>query len=301
MHTAVKEMIKYENQNLVLAAQDIYKTEMQRLFGDTLPETEVMAQFHVQSTDKAIEYLRNVIIYDDVDLFTGTATEAFEQVLDSLIKSVTKDSENVCWGRLQYLDGQRIQKKINFKTYKDISGYDEYINDIEWVIKQYKKTPGLGPKKSQILQSYLDGKEEEENMIFHMVQEAQAATSVQDPKPHIEATRRSFLRRVSKEVDRKSECEFMTTIREDQSKKRKELRESLLIISNKKNKEYERQVHEGFESAADTEQENRRFVKTFLSNGRAEPEGEPDNSTDDKEKNPENDPPKPKPSPCKIL
>ena len=47
---------------------------------------------------------------------------------------------------MQYLDRQRIQKKIDLKTYENISGYDEYIKDVEWVIKQYKNTPGLGPK-----------------------------------------------------------------------------------------------------------------------------------------------------------
>ena len=66
-------MIEYENQNLVIAAQGVYKSEMQRLVGGALPETEAMTQFHVHSTDKAIEYLRKVIIYDDVELFTGTA------------------------------------------------------------------------------------------------------------------------------------------------------------------------------------------------------------------------------------
>ena len=74
-------MIEYENQNLVLAAQDVYKTEMQRLVRDALPESETMAQFHVQSTDKAIEYLRKVIIYDDVELFTGTATVFVKYIL----------------------------------------------------------------------------------------------------------------------------------------------------------------------------------------------------------------------------
>ena len=73
VHMAVKEMIEYENQNLVLAAQNVYKVEMQHLIGSALPDTETMTQFHLQSTDKAIEYLRKVIIYDDVELFTGTA------------------------------------------------------------------------------------------------------------------------------------------------------------------------------------------------------------------------------------
>ena len=73
MLTAVKEMIEYENQHLVLAAQNVYKAEMQRRIGKKLPDREAMARFHNKSTDKAIEYLRKVIIYDDVDLFTGSA------------------------------------------------------------------------------------------------------------------------------------------------------------------------------------------------------------------------------------
>ena len=40
----------------------------------------------------------------------------------------------------------RIQKKIGLNAYQNVSGYDEYLNDIEWIIKQYKKTSGLGPK-----------------------------------------------------------------------------------------------------------------------------------------------------------
>ena len=73
VHMAVKEMIEYENQNLVVAAEAVYKEEMHRLIGDALPETEIMTKFHLQSTEKAIEYMREVIIYDDVDLFTDTA------------------------------------------------------------------------------------------------------------------------------------------------------------------------------------------------------------------------------------
>ena len=71
---------------------------------------------------------------------------AFDQVLERLIKSVTKDSGNICWGRLQHLDAQRIQKKIMHIAYQHVSGYDEYIKDVEWVIEQYNRTFGLGPQ-----------------------------------------------------------------------------------------------------------------------------------------------------------
>ena len=40
-------------------------------------------------------------------------------------------------------------------------------------MKEWINVVVLSFKKSQVLQSYLGGKEEEENMIFHMVKEAQ--------------------------------------------------------------------------------------------------------------------------------
>ena len=74
MHTAVKAMVKYENQNLVQTAQEVYKKEMQSLMpGNNLPTSESMAKFHLQSTDKAVEYMKGAILYDDVELFMDTA------------------------------------------------------------------------------------------------------------------------------------------------------------------------------------------------------------------------------------
>ena len=74
MHTAVKAMVKYENQNLVQTAQEVYKKEMQSLMpGINLPTAESMAKFHLQSTDKAVDYMKGAILYDDVELFMDTA------------------------------------------------------------------------------------------------------------------------------------------------------------------------------------------------------------------------------------
>ena len=62
------------------------------------------------------------------------------------MQSITKDSEKICWGRLNYLNMQTIQKNVNNKAYEHTTGYDKYMNDLELVIKQYKETMGLGPK-----------------------------------------------------------------------------------------------------------------------------------------------------------
>lgn len=71
---------------------------------------------------------------------------SFNQLLDKLIRSITKDSEKLCWGRLSFLDKQRVQRKISLKAYQHVSGYDEYMADVEWVVDEYKKAIGLGPK-----------------------------------------------------------------------------------------------------------------------------------------------------------
>ena len=66
-------MIEFENQNTVHDAENVYKKEMQKLIGENMPSSETMANLHEQCMEKAIEYLRCNIIYDDFHLFLDTA------------------------------------------------------------------------------------------------------------------------------------------------------------------------------------------------------------------------------------
>ena len=77
LHEAEKEMVAYENQNIVRNAQDVYRKEMQQLIGESMPSVDIMDQFHVRCMETAIEYLRRNIIYDDVQLFLDTAKVCF--------------------------------------------------------------------------------------------------------------------------------------------------------------------------------------------------------------------------------
>ena len=73
LHEAAKEMIDFENQNTLHEAENVYKKEMQKLIRENMPNSEAMAKHHKQCMEKAIEYLRCNIIYDDVELFLDTA------------------------------------------------------------------------------------------------------------------------------------------------------------------------------------------------------------------------------------
>lgn len=73
IYTAVKDMVEYENQNIIEQAQNVYKKAMHDIIGKGLPNDETMSNFHLQCTEKAIDYLKREIIYDDVELFMDTA------------------------------------------------------------------------------------------------------------------------------------------------------------------------------------------------------------------------------------
>lgn len=70
---ATKEMIEYENQNVLHHAVDIYKGKMHGLIGSNMPGSKTIVNLHEKSTQKAIDYLRENIVYDDVQLILDTA------------------------------------------------------------------------------------------------------------------------------------------------------------------------------------------------------------------------------------
>ena len=113
---------------------------------------------------------------------------------------------------------------------------------------------------------------------------------MQQAKPSGDVIGKSFLRQLSKEVDIESSSSFKNAIKEDLSKQRNALNENLKNIGNEKNKEYERQVKEGFENAPVTEQENKRFVDIFLTTEESEPDTAT-GTTNDEGKQPVYDPP----------
>lgn len=55
----------------------------------------------------------------------------------------------VCEDTLVMFNNVRIEKKMKAGMYAHVAGYDEYIKDIDWTVKMYRQTPGLGPKVSK--------------------------------------------------------------------------------------------------------------------------------------------------------
>ena len=83
LHDAAKEMIDFENQNSLHAAENLYKKEMQKMIGANMPSSEMMMKLHDQCMKKAIEYLRRMIIYHDIQLFLDTAKVCINSFIPS--------------------------------------------------------------------------------------------------------------------------------------------------------------------------------------------------------------------------
>lgn len=75
-----------------------------------------------------------------------TFQDSFLEALSKLKMTIAKESENICWEILKCLEAARIGKKITDKAYRKVTGYDEYIADLDWIIQEYKKFMELGPK-----------------------------------------------------------------------------------------------------------------------------------------------------------
>ena len=87
--------------------------------------------------------------------------------------------------------------------------------------------------------------------------------SRENPKLTTENNEESSLPHLSEAVGQGTDFEYVQNVKEDQTRQRKQMQENLQAIGNEKNKEYERQVREGFASASITKQENERFVEVF--------------------------------------
>jgi hypothetical protein len=55
---------------------------------------------------------------------------------------VKKDVEAKCWQILGRLDTLKIQMKIKNRKYCTPTGYDEYMKDLDTLIKQYNRDAG---------------------------------------------------------------------------------------------------------------------------------------------------------------
>ncbi|XP_060581777.1 uncharacterized protein LOC132738312 [Ruditapes philippinarum] len=92
----------------------------------------------------------------------------------------------MCQHRLEILN-LKVMRKVKNRVYCHPAGYDEYMTDLNWIIKQYNKdAPCLGTKARESLQEYLDGKESEEEQVYQMVLEAQEEGTKEKPKPRIQ-------------------------------------------------------------------------------------------------------------------
>lgn len=104
IHEAAKEMIESENQNVLLNAVEVYKKEMQRLIGSTMPDPNIIVNFHEKCMKTATDFLRGNIVYDDIELFLDTA-----KVCD-LFSTIILDSSGCIFTRICILKTKTYSK-----------------------------------------------------------------------------------------------------------------------------------------------------------------------------------------------
>lgn len=177
LQRAMKTMTDVENKHAIEKATNVYDSEMKkRIAAYNTPSDTGLVNFHNDSMKEALDVMKKELVFDDEHLYEEEALVMFKNNLQKFKSAADKNSKAICYRRLTQLN-LKIERKKNNGTYCHPAGYDEYLKDIEWVIKQYNRdAPYLGTKARTTLQEFLDGKEEEEEKVYQMVVEAQKGT-----------------------------------------------------------------------------------------------------------------------------
>ncbi|XP_053393675.1 guanylate-binding protein 2-like [Mercenaria mercenaria] len=186
---AMATMADVENACAVEKATEVYNTEMKkRIAAHNTPTDTGLVNFHRDSMKAAIEVLKTGLVFDDEQVYEEQSLVKFKELLRKFKSAADKNSRAICLNRLEILNLEMV-KKMNNRVYCHPAGYDEYIKDINRLIKQYNNdAPYLGTKARAALQEFLDSKESEEEKVYQMVLHAQEGTQ-EKSRPRIQRLR----------------------------------------------------------------------------------------------------------------
>ncbi|XP_060581767.1 guanylate-binding protein 1-like isoform X2 [Ruditapes philippinarum] len=171
--SAMVLMAALENTYVVEKASEEYRAEMKRRIGSHIPSEKGLINYHKESMHAALEVLKAGLIIDDEQIYEEKAMTCFKEQFEKFKEIVKKDVEAKCCQLLGRLDMMKIQMKIKNRKYCTPTGYDEYMKDLDTLIKQYNREAGyMGSVALLALQEFLAKKTSEEEAVFCMVQEA---------------------------------------------------------------------------------------------------------------------------------
>ncbi|XP_053378108.1 uncharacterized protein LOC128547986 [Mercenaria mercenaria] len=182
-------MADIENACAVEKATEVYNAEIKiRIAAHNTPTDTGLVNFHRDSMKAAIEVLKTGLVFDEEQVYGEQALVKFKELLRKFKSAADKNSKAICQNRLEIIN-LKVVKKINNRMYCHPACYDEYLKDIDWLIKQYNKDAlYLDTKARPALQEFLDGKESEEEKVYQMVLQAQKGTQ-EKSRPRIQRLR----------------------------------------------------------------------------------------------------------------
>lgn len=170
---AMSSMAQVENTHVVTKATDVYKAEMKKRLGSYTPSEKGLDNYHMDSMKKAVEILKAELVIDDEQIYEEKAMNSFQRHFEQFMSIARSSTKEECQNILRKLDTLKIQPKIKNRKYCTPSGYNEYIKDIEMLEKQFlREAPRFGSVAINVLQTFLDEKVKEEQMVYEMVTKA---------------------------------------------------------------------------------------------------------------------------------
>uniref|UniRef100_A0A8C5R9Z8 GB1/RHD3-type G domain-containing protein n=1 Tax=Leptobrachium leishanense TaxID=445787 RepID=A0A8C5R9Z8_9ANUR len=167
LENAVVNLAKIENMAAIHDGVSSYECEMtwkQSLFP---VDQEKFMELHSDCERKAVEVFLERSFKDDTREYQAKLMLELNQKFEMFRKSNEQASETKCRAIIDDLS-VTLEEQIANKFFCKPGGHKEFVQEKEWLITNYMKTPGKGVKAQEVLEEFLQVKKEVETSILHM-------------------------------------------------------------------------------------------------------------------------------------
>ncbi|KFQ50124.1 Interferon-induced guanylate-binding protein 1, partial [Nestor notabilis] len=164
---AVLALAQVQNAAALKDALGRYRELMETRVKLPTATAQELQDLHAQCRREALELFMERAFEEDICLFQKDLMHQVEGMLEKFHTDNEQMSQDKCTDALRDLY-QDVETRINSGSYGMVGGYQRFREDCEELVKKYQELPGKGVKADDVLEKFLQSKEDVAKTILHM-------------------------------------------------------------------------------------------------------------------------------------
>ncbi|XP_059497415.1 guanylate-binding protein 1-like [Stegostoma tigrinum] len=259
LESAVHTLADIENTAAVQEAAQAYQEWMEKRVSLPTETVEELSKVHNQVLPEALKLFMRRCFNDKGQRYQEQFTKEVAKMYAAICDQNREISVDISSRAILDL-GAVIQKKIQQRSYMKSRGYSEYEKDMAKLVKQYRATPGKGVQADQVLQNFLEKRQQladairaADNSLSAAEKQMKAAQekaemAEQERKVNAEERRAAEQRLFD---ERRAMEENLAQLKEKAKQEQAQLLEEHEKVLNQRLQEQEKLIKDGFQGRAD--------------------------------------------------